>query len=57
MKVEIELPEIPGYEYTGEFRTPRECEVVLAPHSACVMAAGRDWVERRIILRPLPPPW
>lgn len=26
MKVEIELPEIEGYEYTGEYRTPRKGE-------------------------------
>ena len=29
MKVEIELPEIPGYEYTGEYRQPRAFEIAL----------------------------
>jgi hypothetical protein len=27
MKVEFELPELPGYEYTGEFRPPVKGEV------------------------------
>ena len=26
MKVEIELPEVPGYEYTGEYRSPETGE-------------------------------
>jgi hypothetical protein len=29
MKVELDLPEIPGYEYTGEFRPPVKGEVCL----------------------------
>jgi len=29
MKVEIELPEIEGYEYTGEYRVPRKGEYTL----------------------------
>ena len=29
MKIEIELPEIPGYEYTGEYREPQAFEIAL----------------------------
>ena len=29
MKIEIELPEIPGYEYTGEYRQPQAFEIAL----------------------------
>jgi hypothetical protein len=29
MKIEFELPELPGYEYTGEFRPPVKGEVCL----------------------------
>jgi hypothetical protein len=29
VKVEIELPELPGYEYTGEYREPKSGETAL----------------------------
>lgn len=42
MKVEIELPELPGYEYTGEFRQPTKGETCLAYGSPVKMLVAED---------------
>jgi len=42
MKVEIELPEIEGYEYTGEYRVPRKGEYTLGFTSLTVCSIKYD---------------
>jgi len=39
MKVEVDLPEIEGYEYTGEYREPKKGEYILgyATLTACMI--------------------
>lgn len=55
MKVEIELPEIDGYEYTGEYRCPKYGEYYLAANSLTreknQLDEGSIWA--RHILRPV----
>ena len=50
MKVEIDLPEIEGYEYTGEYRPPKDGECYLGrEHTA--KKATFNYDDRHLILR------
>ncbi len=51
MKVEIELPEIEGFEYTGEFRYPKQGECFLEGTSKVSFAAGDFLLLKKIILK------
>ena len=53
MKVEIELPEIAGYEYTGESRTPLNGEWFMFEGEAL---NDRDQTSHYYILRKIPKP-
>jgi hypothetical protein len=49
MKVEIELPELPGFEYTGEWRVPNPFEPALVNGHPL---ACQYWYGQHFILRP-----
>lgn len=49
MKVEIDLPEIPGFEYTGEWRVPNPFEPALVNGHPL---ACQHWHGQHFILRP-----
>ncbi len=40
MKVEIDLPEIEGYEYTGEYRSPEHGEAFIGPYANLEICVG-----------------
>ena len=56
MKVSVELPEIEGYEYTGEFRAPQYGENYLntlnLPSISMTISSGCESEPKAIILRP-----
>ena len=49
MKIEIELPEIEGYEYTGEYRAPKDGEYYT--HQGKVIECGMDAHSEYIIIK------
>lgn len=53
MKVQIDLPEIPGYEYTGEYRCPKPDEPFMHVDRVCAHPGHLD--EQFPILRKLEP--
>jgi hypothetical protein len=46
VKVEIELPELPGYEYTGEYREPKSGETALLEGVAYAYACSYKFPEK-----------
>lgn len=59
MKIEIELPEIEGYEYTGEYRKPKEMEHYVdldgRPFQRGSFIPEEDEEDKHLILRKLKP--
>lgn len=51
MKVTIDLPEIEGYEYTGEYRDPRDKESYLDGDGCFINSSKRNPLVFRHILR------
>lgn len=51
MKVEIDLPEIEGYEYTGEYRVPKRGEYYFFKDNDGAWAASGDVCNNHHILR------
>jgi hypothetical protein len=51
MKIEIDLPEIEGYEYTGEYRFPKEGEKFVSGGLGGKARAYCDMSEKRLILK------
>lgn len=55
MKVEIELPEIEGYEYTGEYKSPRKGETFVGDSGGVCIATFNYTCEVRHILKKVKP--
>jgi hypothetical protein len=51
MKIELELPEIEGYEYTGEYRRAEKGDFFYHRKCSAVVSAGGTTVLERPILR------
>ena len=51
MKVEIELPEIKDYKYTGEWRKPKNNEWFLDVHKSVCKAVDNSIIQKYLILK------
>ena len=57
MKVEIDLPHIEGYYYTGEFRVPKEGERYLNYEKALSLAFGENEISYPLLERAKETKW